>query len=163
MFLYLLNISLPFHLFRLLCLRWPFCMLEVCGSSLLWRFLPVGGVGWVACQRFLVREAWPMFWWVELYLFSLECNEVSSHQLWDVCEFGVTFGHLYFCAQGYVPFLVGELAWYVFSETCWLLGGSWFQCRYGDFWVSACLLMFPGIRSALMFSSFGVKPLASGF
>ena len=32
-------------------------MLEVCGSSLLWRFLPVGGVGRVACQGFLVREA----------------------------------------------------------------------------------------------------------
>ena len=28
-----------------------------CGSSLLWRFLPVGGVGQVACQGFLVREA----------------------------------------------------------------------------------------------------------
>ena len=24
---------------------------------LLWRFLAVGGVGWVACQGFLVREA----------------------------------------------------------------------------------------------------------
>ena len=32
-------------------------MLEVCGSFLLWRFLPVGGVGRVACQGFLVREA----------------------------------------------------------------------------------------------------------
>ena len=32
-------------------------MLEVCGSSLLWRLLPVGGVGQVACQGFLVREA----------------------------------------------------------------------------------------------------------
>ena len=32
-------------------------MLEVCGSSLLWRILPVGGVGRVACQGFLVREA----------------------------------------------------------------------------------------------------------
>ena len=32
-------------------------MLEVCGSSLLWRFLPVDGVGRVACQGFLVREA----------------------------------------------------------------------------------------------------------
>ena len=32
-------------------------MLEVCGSSLLWRFLPVGKVGRVACQGFLVREA----------------------------------------------------------------------------------------------------------
>ena len=32
-------------------------MLEVCGSSLLWSFLPVDGVGGVACQGFLVREA----------------------------------------------------------------------------------------------------------
>ena len=47
-----------FILFRLLCLEWPFCILEVCGSSLLWRFLLIGGVGQVACQRFLVREAY---------------------------------------------------------------------------------------------------------
>ena len=32
-------------------------MLVVCGSSLLWRFLPVGGVGQMACQSFLVRKA----------------------------------------------------------------------------------------------------------
>ena len=31
-------------------------MLGVCGSSLLWRVLPEGGVGQVACQGFLVRE-----------------------------------------------------------------------------------------------------------
>ena len=37
--------------------RCLFCMLEVCGSSLLWRFLPVGGVEQVSCQGFLVREA----------------------------------------------------------------------------------------------------------
>ena len=43
-------------LFRLVYLGWPFSMLKVCGSSLLWRFLPVGGVGRVACQNFLVRE-----------------------------------------------------------------------------------------------------------
>ena len=46
-----------FILFRLLCLGWPFCILAVCGSYLLWRFLPVSGVGRVACQGFLVREA----------------------------------------------------------------------------------------------------------
>ena len=46
-----------FILFILLCLGWPFCKLEVCGSSLLWRLLPVGGVGRMACQGFLVREA----------------------------------------------------------------------------------------------------------
>ena len=32
-------------------------MLKVCGSPLLRRFLPVGGVVRVACQGFLVREA----------------------------------------------------------------------------------------------------------
>ena len=32
-------------------------MLEVGGSSLLWRLLPVSAVGRVACQGFLVREA----------------------------------------------------------------------------------------------------------
>ena len=42
---------------RLLYMGWPFCILAACGSSLLWRFLTVGGVGWVACQGFLVREA----------------------------------------------------------------------------------------------------------
>ena len=55
-------------------------MLEVCGSSLLWRILPVGGVGPV-----LVKVSWlgkfaSVFWWVELDLFSLECNEVSSSE-----------------------------------------------------------------------------------
>ena len=29
----------------------------------------------------------------------MECNEVSSTEFWGVCGFGVTFGHLYFCAQ----------------------------------------------------------------
>ena len=32
-------------------------MLAVFCSSLLWRFLTVGGVVWVACQGFLVKEA----------------------------------------------------------------------------------------------------------
>ena len=32
-------------------------MLEVCGSFLLWRLLPVDLVGRVVCQGFLVREA----------------------------------------------------------------------------------------------------------
>ena len=34
-----------------------FYILAVCGSSLLWMFLPVGGVGQVACPSFLVKEA----------------------------------------------------------------------------------------------------------
>ena len=49
-----------FILFRLLCLGWPFCMLVVCGSSLLWRVLLWVGFSslpWVASQGFLVRDA----------------------------------------------------------------------------------------------------------
>ena len=41
----------------LLCFGWPFHILAVFGYTLLWRFLAVGGVGRVACQGFLVREA----------------------------------------------------------------------------------------------------------
>ena len=50
-----------------------------------------------------------MFWWLELDLFSLECNEVSSTEFWGVyvcVSVGVTFGRLYFNAQGYVPALL---------------------------------------------------------
>ena len=43
---------------------------------------------------------------MELDLFSLECNEVSSNDFWDVGGFGVTLGNLYFNAQGCVPALL---------------------------------------------------------
>jgi len=36
-------------------------MLEVCGSSLLWSLLPMGRVGVVTCQGFLVRGAFIYF------------------------------------------------------------------------------------------------------
>ena len=47
-----------------------------------------------------------MFWWVELDLFSLECNEVSSNEFWGIYGFGVTLGCLYFNTQGCVPALL---------------------------------------------------------
>jgi len=55
-------------------------MLEVCGSSLVWKFLPVVGL-----DKWLVKVSWlgklaSVFWWVELDLFSLECKEVSSSE-----------------------------------------------------------------------------------
>ena len=58
--------------FCLLCLGWPLCMLGDCDPSLMWRFLPVGGVGPVACQGFLVRAACVRVLCVELDLFALE-------------------------------------------------------------------------------------------
>ena len=47
-----------------------------------------------------------MFWWVELDLFSLQCNEVSSSEFWGVYGFGMALGSLYFNAQGCVPALL---------------------------------------------------------
>ena len=55
-------------------------MLEVCGSSLLWRFLPVGGV-----DQFLVKVSWLgklalVFWWVRWISSlwsSMKCPVVS--------------------------------------------------------------------------------------
>ena len=74
----------------------------------------------------------------------------------------MTFGSLCFNARGCVPVFLENLHGVSFSGTCWLLGGAWFQCRYGDFWVSSCLLIFPEVRSFLVVSSFRVKPPSSG-
>ena len=73
-----------FILFIFLCLGWPFHILAVCGSSLLWRFLAVGGVGWGLVSVSWLGKLASVFWWVELDFFSLKCNEVSSSEFWDV-------------------------------------------------------------------------------
>ena len=76
-----------------------------------------------------------VFWLVEVDFFSLEYNEVSSNELCDVSGFGVTLGSLYIEAQGYFPVLLENLCGMSCSGTCWPLGGAWFQCRYGGFWI----------------------------
>ena len=84
------------------------------GLSVCWKFLvPLNCGGsslWVGLDEWLVKVFrlgnFASVWWVELDLFSLECNEVSSSEFWGACGFGVTFGHLYFNAQGYVPMLL---------------------------------------------------------
>jgi len=43
--------------------------------------------------------------WVELDLSSLECNEVSSGEFWDVYGFGMTLGSPSFNVQSCVPVL----------------------------------------------------------
>ena len=77
--------------------------------------------------------------------------------------FGVTLGRLYVDAQGYVPALLENLHGISCSGTYWLLGGGWFWCRYGGFWMVSYCLMFPVVRSSLVFSGFGLKSPASGF
>ena len=56
---------------------------------------------------------------------------MSSSEFQDVNGFGVTLGNLYIEAQGYVPVLLENLHGMSSSETCWPLGGAWFQCRCG--------------------------------
>ena len=75
----------------------------------------------------------------------------------------VTLGSLYVDAQGYVPALLENLCGMSCSGTYWLLGGGWFQCRYGGFWMVSYYLMFPVVSSFLVFSGFGLKSPASGF
>ena len=72
----------------------------------------------------------------------------------------MTLGSMYIEAQGYVPVLLENLCGMSCSGICWPLGGAWFQCRC---LMSSCQLMFPGVRSSLMFSGFGLKPPALVF
>ena len=81
---------------------------------------------WVGLDKWLVQVSWlgklaSVFWWVDLDFFSLECNEVSSSEFWDVYGFGVTLGRLYIEVQGYVPVLVENLCGIFALE----LVGSW--------------------------------------
>ena len=66
---------------------------------------------WVGLDEWLVKVSWlgelaSVFWWVELDLFSLECNEVSSSEFWGVSGFGMALGSLSFSAHGCVPALL---------------------------------------------------------
>ena len=63
--------------------------------------------------------------------------------------FGVNLGSLYVDTQGYVPALLENLSGMSCSGTYWLLGGGWFQYRYGGFWLISYYLMFPVVRSSL--------------
>ena len=64
------------------------------------------GVGLVAYQGFLVGAACLCVLVVELDLFSLDCNEVSSSEFWGVSGFVMALGSLSFSAHGCVPALL---------------------------------------------------------
>ena len=66
-------------------------------------------------------------------------------------------------AQGYVPALLENLHGMSCSEAYWLLGGGWFQCRYGGFWMVSYYLMFHVVRSFLVFSGLGLSLLPLDF
>ena len=82
MFLYLLDIPLSLHLVNIALFGVAFLY-----SGSLWSSLYCGVSSlWVGLYGCLVKVSWLgklvlVFWWVELDLFSLECNEVSSNKL----------------------------------------------------------------------------------
>ena len=80
MFLYLLDISLPFHLVWIAV--WS-------GLSVFWRSVVTFHCGdftqWVGLDDWLVKVSWlgklaSVFWCMELDFFSLECNGVPSSE-----------------------------------------------------------------------------------
>ena len=75
----------------------------------------------------------------------------------------VSLGSLCVDTSGCVPALLENLCGVPCSGTYWLLGGGWFQCRFGGFWMVSYYLMFPVVRSFLVFSGFRLKSPASGF
>ena len=76
---------------------------------------------------------------------------------------GVSLGSLYVDTSVYVPALLKNLCGMSSSGASWLLGGGWFWCRYGGFWMDSYSLMLCVVRSFLVFSGFGLKSPASGF
>ena len=70
-------------------------MLEVCGSSLLWGLHPMGVVGRLACQGFLVMEACIRVLVGGAESRLSECREVPRSEFLGVYGFGVTLDSLY--------------------------------------------------------------------
>ena len=71
-------------------------------------------------------------------------------------------GSLCIEAQGCVPVLLENLHGMSCSGAFWPLGVLGFSVGM-EALMSSHRLMFPGVRSSLVFSGFGLKPPASGF
>ena len=96
----------------------------------------MGGFGQLAYQGFLVREACVgVLVGGAGFLLSGVQWSVQYRLLRWVYVLGVTLGSLYVGAQGYVPAVLENFHGMSCSGTYWLLGGGWFQCRYGGFWM----------------------------
>ena len=74
---------------------------------------------------------------------------------------GVTLGSLYVDTRVYVPVLLKNLRGMTCSGASWPLGGGWFWCRYGGFWIDSYSLMFCVVQSFMVFSGLGLKSPAS--
>ena len=84
----------------------------------------------VGLYRWLVKVSWlrklvSVFWWVELYFFSLECNEMSSNELWMSMVLGC-LGLPVFWSSGLCSLLLENLFGMSFPEMCFIQRGL--QC-----------------------------------
>ena len=84
-------------------------------------------------------------------LFSLECSELSCSEFGGVYGFAMALGSPSFNVQSCILVLLKNYRGVSCTGTCLLLRGAWFQCRYGNFLVGSCLLIFRRVRSSLMF------------
>ena len=98
--------------------------------------------------------------WISSLWSAMECPVMSLRWVYVL---GLTLGSLYVDTYIYVPVLLKNLCGMSCSGAYWLLGGGWFWCRYGGFWMVSYLLMFHVVRSFLVFSGLGLKSPASGF
>ena len=85
---------------------------------------------WVGLDQWLVKVSWlgelaSVFWWVELGLFSLECNEVSRSEFWSVYGFGMALGRLSANEQCCVSVLL---------KNCDGASGHWSLLAFGWVW-----------------------------
>ena len=164
MFLYLLSISLPFHLVYIAVFGVAFPY-----SGSLWSSLYCGVSSlWVGLFRWLVKVSWlgkPVWcsggWiWISSLWSGMNCPVVSFELsvglvwLWAACILKLRAMFLC-CWRLCMVCLALELVdpWVVFG----------FSSRYGGFWMSSYQLMFSGVISSLVFSGFGLKPPTSGF
>ena len=75
------------------------------------------------------------------------------------CDFGQPVSW----SSGLCSCVAGEFAWYVLPWNLLALGWCLVSVQVWRRLMSTYQLMFPGVRSSLVFSGFGLKPPASGF
>ena len=152
-----------FILFILLCLDWPFCILAVCGVLFIVEFPHCGWACMGGLWRFpgkgsLCRCSGGWTWISSLWS-AMKCSIMSYEMsmglkwLWAACILKLR-AMLLCCWRIFMVCLALELL------------GPWTVLGFMKVWrhlMSSCQLMFPGVRSSLVFSGFGLKPPASGF
>ena len=96
-------------------------------------------------------------------LFSLKCHEVSGSEFWGVYGFGMALGSPSCNVQGCIPVCWRISVVYLALELVHSRVELSFNVVVETLGVNSCLLLFIGVRSSLMFQSFGFKPPAFYF